>query len=211
MKYWKNQPEYKVGDWVALDGDPGIWRVDRIIDGIFVLRFDLNARKPNKKRQVVSCKRFLDARWRPKFAFDCSDGALIKALTEADRHRLEHHLANAPEDLAAFELYKPVAPGFICNYDMFIPEGVNPDDAKRQVKELFYDIGDRGLTNEEVLVRLNTSRVQRYRTRGHKNSLMQFHCNQYETRDQEFVFREVELVMMPGSTPDSSAISPACA
>jgi len=130
------------------------------------------------------------------FTAELVNSSFVRPLSDEDREHLERFIVENPRILQEFEVFQPEGMDFVMNYRLNVPDSVVRDDIQRVVHDMFADIGDHGLTNEEILQRIAVSPLARYVSAGMSNAILQYVCKDHELRDNEYVFREARLIML---------------
>jgi hypothetical protein len=182
-----------VGDWVYSDS-PGIWQVYRVITGVEKIRGSLLERKRSRRGGFVFSKRLLDGTWKPAFRNEVASADLIRPLSSDDRQRLDEFLANNSQVKQQFEAFKPTAIDLRLNLSLDIPASVAKEPVLQLIQEVFADIAD-GLTNDKILERMAATTLAGFAPKTIRNATLQFVCKDHELHDNEYVFREVQLLM----------------
>lgn len=183
------------GDWVYSES-PGIWRVERILQDIQKLRFSLQDRKRVDRRRLVLCKRIVDESWRPTFSAEVVSDAFVHPLPGDDLRRLDEYVASNQQVLKEFEAFEPTMNDHVMDLPLNVPASVGRQGIQRLIEEVFAGIADGGVTNDEILQRIAQSDLERYATRTIRNATMRFFSKGHEIRHNEYVFREVQLLMV---------------
>ena len=181
----------QVGDWVQ-SYSPGIWQVVRVLAGFWELRYHLRDRKRRSRRTVVFVKRIVDARWQKAFMAESCDIAHVRRLADPHREQLRNLLASDPGMLTEFDAYPLADLDFLMALTLKLPESQALEQFESSVLCAFDDIRC-GLTNDEVLERLESSGVSSYVSHVGGNAMIRFVCENHELRDDQFVFRSVGL------------------
>lgn len=190
-----DQPSVATGDWVYSDS-PGIWRVVRVVQDIQKLRFSLQDRKRVDRRRLVFCKRIVDESWRPAVSVEVASDAFVHPLSGDDRRRLGEYVAANPQVLNDFEAFEPTMLDHAMDLPLNVPASVGRQGIQRLIEEVFAGIKDGGVTNDEILQRIAQSDLERYAARTIRNATLRFLSKEHEIRNNEYVFREVQLLMV---------------
>ena len=184
-----------VGDWVH-SYSPGVWQIFRILEGVQKTRFTLNERKKMHRQPIIFCKRFLDDSWSPSFTAETCDPAVVQPLSGDERAKVEEFITKNPDVASQFYAYEPRDLDCAMGLMLSLPPGVGKADLESMVKEAFADIGEKGLTNDEVLQRLAASSLGGYVSQRMINATLRFICKDHELRGNEYVFREAQVIMV---------------
>lgn len=175
------------GSWVH-SYSPGIWQVYRIVRGFFELRYSLEEPRRVSKRVLVQAKRLFDEGWKPAFAAESCDAGFISPLTEEEKSCLLQRCKEDDEICKAFQHYTPPPQDFLCNIGVKGEAGFQK--LVGRLRTAFRDI-ENGITNTDLLRRLADAGIEQTPLTG---LTLQFRCRDHELRDNEFVFRSVEVL-----------------
>jgi hypothetical protein len=159
------------------------------------MRANLQERKRVERGRYVFSKRFVDEAWKPAFTNEVASADLVRPITEDDRRRLDELAVANRRVLQEFEAYQPKGIDLVRNLPLNVPTSVGREGVQRLIPDVFTGIGSRGLTNDEILERIAASELARYAPKTIRNATLRFLCKDHETRDNEYVFREVEVCM----------------
>ncbi|GEM_PF-2917250 len=187
--------DVRVGDWVYSDS-PGIWRVFRILESTQRLRFNLQERKRVDRRRLIFSKRLVDESWKPAFSAELATAEFVRALSNDDRRRLEEFIAGNPQTLQEFDAFQPKGIDHAMDLPLNVPTCVGKEGIHRLIYDVFADISEVGLTNDEILQRIAASELAGYAPKTMRNATMRFLCRDHELRSNVYVFREVQLLMI---------------
>ncbi len=190
-----NTMPINVGDWVYSDS-PGIWQVYRILEEAERMRSSLQERKRVRRDRLVFSKRFVDEGWKPAFANEVASSDLLRPLSDDDRRYLEEFIARNPQTLQEFKSHQPKGIDLVRNLPLNVPTSVKGNEIQRLAHDVFSDIGENGLTNDDILQRIATSELVRYTPKTIRNATLQFICKDHELRGNEYVFREAQVIMV---------------
>ena len=188
-----NAMAIEVGEWVC-SGSAGIWQVYRVIDGVEKLRSSLRDRKRPSRDRLVFSKRLVDAAWKRAFSNEVASADLVRVLSSEDRHRLKDFLTKNPETMREFEEFQPSAIDLIRNLTLNVPASAGKEYIERLIQDLFVGINE-GMTNDEILQRIASSQLAVYIGKYPINATLQLRCKDHELRINEYVFRDVQLLM----------------
>lgn len=184
-----------IGDWVYSDS-PGIWRVIRVVQDVQKLRFTLEERKRMDRKRLIFCKRIVDQSWKPAFTTELASDSFVHPLSNDDQRRLDEFITANPQTLEEFEAFQPKGIDRAMDLPLNVPITVGRQDVQRLIQDVFAGIGDQGFTNDEILQRLTMSELAHYAPRTIRNATLRFLCKNHELRNNEYVFKEVQLIMM---------------
>jgi len=184
-----------VGDWVK-SYTPGIWQVFRVIQNEPRLRYSLNERKRGNRRPVIFCKRLVDECWKASFTGEICDPAVVQVLSSVDRARLDDFLSKNPDILDKFSVYEPRDLDSAMDLLLIVPDSIGKNGIQSIANEVFADIEEEGLSNDEILERIDTSQLRDYVSPRVINAILRFLCKEHEIRDGEYVFRKVQVIMV---------------
>jgi hypothetical protein len=182
-----------LGDWIS-SYSSGIWRVYRVIHDAQKLRFSLQERQRVDRRRLVFSKRLVDEMWKPTFSNELSSSELVSALTDDNKRRLEEFIVKNPQTLREFEAFQPKPIDQAMDLPLNVPTSIGKEDIQHLIRDVFAGIGE-GLTNDAILQRLAASELARYAPKTIRNATLRFVCKDHELHDNEYVFREVQLLM----------------
>lgn len=181
-----------VGDWVNSDA-PGIWQVTRVIEGVQKLRFKSEDRKRIERQRRVFCHRLVDESWKPAFRAEMCSGSFLQPLSDDDSNRVDRFLAENPEVLERFKAFVPESIDLAMDLRLDIQPPVSRESIEDTAKQVFVGIED-GLTNDEILQRIESGELARYVTELGGNAILRFLSKNHEVVDNEYVFRRVQLL-----------------
>ena len=183
-----------INNWIHSDS-PGIWRIYRVIHNTKKLRFSPQERQRFDRRWLIFSKRLLDASWKPSFTNEMVNAEFVRPLSEADTQRLESFIAKNPQAVREFEAFKPAPIDMVMNHSLDIPSVEAKDQVRHLLRSVFNDIEERGLTGEEILKRIFNGPLAAYIPKEFDNATLRFFSRDHELRNDEYVFRSVELTM----------------
>lgn len=183
-----------VNDWVYTDS-PGVWRVFRVLQGIQKMRFTLQDRKRVDRRRLVFSKRLVDNSWNPTFTNAMANAEFVRPLSAEDQKRLENFIIENPHTLQEFDAFEPREVDSALDLRLDVPTSTGKDGALRLINDTFAGIGA-GMTNDEVLQRLEASPLASYVTEMGGNATLRLLSKGHEIQNSEYVFRNVELLMV---------------
>lgn len=85
---------------------------------------------------------------------------------------------------------------FALNLRMDVSDAIGRNGVLRLVHDAFAGIEDTGMTNDEILQQIALSPLADCIASGMSNATLQFLCRDHELRDNEYVFREAEVIMI---------------
>ena len=186
-------PQIAVGDWIH-SYSPGIWQVFRLLVNEPRMRLDLSERKRTNPRPVVFSKRLVNESWRPSFAAETCCASVVHHLSEEEHRMLDEFLTRNPALLAKFAEYEPKDLDLALDVRLCIPASVDRSTVQREVDKVFDCIEEKGLTNDDLLLRINASKLGTWVTRGLTNAILRFICKNHELRTNDYVFREAKVI-----------------
>ena len=120
---------------------------------------------------------------------------LVRPLSEEDRRRLDEFIIENPQTLQEFEAFQPKEVDSAMDLRLDVPASTGKDGIQRLINDAFARI-EAGLTNDEVSQRLDSSPLAPYVTVMSGNATVRFLCKNHELRNNEYIFREIQLIMM---------------
>lgn len=183
-----------VNDWVYTDS-PGVWRVFRVLQGVQKMRFSLQDRKRVDRRRLVFSKRLVDNLWNPAFTSAMANAEFVRPLSAEDQERLEKFIIENSHTLQEFHAFQPKEVDSALDLRLDVPASKGKDGVQRLINDTFAGIGA-GLTNDEVLQRLEASPLASYITVMGGNATLRFLSKGHEIQNSEYVFREVQVLMV---------------
>jgi len=183
-----------VDDWVY-SISPGIWRVYRVIHDVQKLRFGQQERQQTDRRRLIFSKRLVDESWKPAFGNELAVAEFVRVPSDEDRQRLEDFIAKNPKIIHEFEAFRPKALDHAMDLPLNVPASTGKEAVQRLIHNVFPDIGD-GLTNDGILQRIAKSELAHYAPKTVRNATLRFICKDHELRDNGYMFREVQLLMV---------------
>ena len=180
--------DFKVGDWVK-SYSQGIWRVERVIDNFFEMRYSFDEPKVKSKRTLYHSKRLVNDKWKRSFAMEGCSSEFINKLTNEEVEALNRFIADNEKTMKEFERYQR-------NLDLVLNLGFSFYD---QDKLNFDSIADRlfegknGLTSDDIIRIIRESQLSKYFNRTPQNKTIQFISINTEIRNSEYIFKEYRI------------------
>lgn len=185
--------DVKLYDWVYSES-PGIWRVYRIIKEAKRFRFNRQERQKISKQPLIFVKRLVDRSWNAAYSNEMATDTFVRALPETDRQRLDEWMRKNPDLVKNFEAFNPAPINLAVNLPLYVPDQCEKEPLRLLIGEVFADIAE-GLTNDTILERIGAGGLAGYAPKNVRNATLRFISKDHEVRDNEYVFREVQLVV----------------
>jgi hypothetical protein len=185
--------DVKLNDWVYSES-PGIWRVYRVIRDVRRFRFNRQERQKISKQPLIFVKRLVDRSWNAAYSNEVATETFARALSESDRQRLDEWIRKNPDLVKSFEAFDTAPMNLAVNLALYVPDQCEKEHLQRLIGEVFADIAE-GLTNDTIRERIAAGDLAGYTPRNVRNATLQFISKDHEVRNNEYVFREVQLLM----------------
>jgi hypothetical protein len=175
-----------IGDWVASDYSPGVWRVYRVERDFYDLRYNLTEPKV-KRRALIFATRLVNDAWKRSFSTEVWSAALAHPLNEEQSNRLAAALAADSDLLARFDRYAPKPIDLVCNL-RFGPMPGGFDALSREAEALLGSQIAIGLSLDEILPLIALSGLSEHMNRNPGVGTLQLTSPNHLRRGDEFVF-----------------------
>ena len=181
----------KVGDWVT-SYTAGIWKVYKILDDFYELKWNLDEKKEKSKRVMVFSKRLCHNSGKRSFSTEGCELTYIDLLDKDEINNVNELLKENEKLEKAFNNYIPKPVDLVSGLEFSLSKDYSFEKFTALINELFEGKIELGLTIDEINTIISKTKLEEFKGKYPINASIQVTCKDHELKNNEFIFKEIK-------------------